>query len=528
MGVFVNPGNSAFQTALNSEIYVDKTGLLEFTNNSLDTLQGYICNSRPRRFGKSITANMLAAYYSKGCDSLEMFSGLQISNSPDFKKHLNKYDVIHLDIQWCLGPAGGSAQVVSYISKKVIEELRSIYPNALQREVLSLAEALSDINNATGSKFIIIIDEWDVLIRDESSLEVQEQYIAFLRGLFKGTEPTKYIKLAYLTGILPIKKEKTQSALNNFDEYTMLDAGALSPYVGFTENEVCELCAKYDRDFNRVKHWYDGYQLGEDHVYNPRAVVSLMLNGNFKSYWSGTGSYEAVVPLINMDFDGLKTAVIEMLSGNTVEVDVLSYCNDTVSFASKDDVLTYLIHLGYLGYEQSSTQAFVPNEELRLELANAMKSTKWNEFFAFQRQSESLLEATLDMDVNTAADYIEKMHMEYVSTLQYNNENSLSSVITIAYLSAMRYYFKPVRELPTGRGFADFVFIPKPQYKNDYPALVIELKWNKTVQTALDQIKEKNYPESISQNTGNILLVAVNYDKKTKQHECMIEPYHAS
>lgn len=182
-----------------------------------------------------------------------------------------------------------------------------------------------------------------------------------------------------------------------------------------------------------------------------------MLNGNFKSYWSGTGSYEAVVPLINMDFDGLKTAVIEMLSGNTVEVDVLSYCNDTISFASKDDVLTYLIHLGYLGYEQSSTQAFVPNEELRLELANAVKSTKWNEFFAFQRQSESLLEATLDMNVNAVADYIERMHMEYVSTLQYNNENSLSSVITIAYLSAMKYYFKPVRELPTGRGFADFV-----------------------------------------------------------------------
>ena len=217
-----------------------------------------------------------------------------------------------------------------------------------------------------------------------------------------------------------------------------------------------------------------------------------------------------------------------LLSGNTVEVDVLSYCNDTVSFASKDDALTYLIHLGYLRYEQSSTQAFVPNEELRLELANAMKSTKWNEFFAFQRQSESLLEATLDMNVNAVADYIERMHMEYVSTLQYNNENSLSSVITIAYLSAMRYYFKPVRELPTGRGFADFVFIPKPQYKNDYPALVIELKWNKTVQIALDQIKEKNYPESISQYTGNILLVAVNYDKKTKQHECMIEPYHAS
>ena len=525
MGVFVNPGNSAFQTALNSEIYVDKTGLLEFTNNSLDTLQGYICNSRPRRFGKSITANMLAAYYSKGCDSLEMFSGLQISNSPDFKKHLNKYDVIHLDIQWCLGPAGGSAQVVSYISKKVIEELRSIYPNALQREVLSLAEALSDINNATGSKFIIIIDEWDVLIRDESSLEVQEQYIAFLRGLFKGTEPTKYIKLAYLTGILPIKKEKTQSALNNFDEYTMLDAGALSPYVGFTENEVCELCAKYDRDFNRVKHWYDGYQLGEDHVYNPRAVVSLMLNGNFKSYWSGTGSYEAVVPLINMDFDGLKSAVIEMLSGDHVPVDVTSFQNDTVSFANKDDVLTYLIHLGYLAYDRTFRTAFIPNEEIRQELILATKRKKWNELIVFQKESEQLLKDTIQMNGNAVAKEIEKIHREYTSVIQYNNENSLSSVLSIAYLSSMQYYFKPIREFPAGRGFADFVFIPKPEFQNYYPALVVELKWDKDAAGAITQIREKEYCRSLEEYHGKLLLVGINYDKKTKEHSCKIEEY---
>ena len=250
MGMFVNPGNGAFQVALNSEIYVDKTELIKYTNKVMNTLQGYICNSRPRRFGKSITANMLTAYYSKGCDSEGMFSNLEISKSPDFKEHLNKYDVIHLDIQWCLEPAGGSERVISYITEKTIEELREYYPKELPEDIISLPEALSRINTVTQKKFIVIIDEWDVLIRDESANnKVQEEYINFLRGMFKGVEPTKYIRLAYLTGILPIKKEKTQSALNNFDEFTMLDAANLAKYIGFTEEEVKVLCKKYGNDF---------------------------------------------------------------------------------------------------------------------------------------------------------------------------------------------------------------------------------------------------------------------------------------
>lgn len=268
MGRFVNPGNSAFQIALNSEIYIDKTGLLTYTNRVMNTLQGYICNSRPRRFGKSITANMLTAYYSRGCDS---------------------------------------------------------------------------------------------------------------RAMFKGTEPTKYIQLAYLTGILPIKKVKTQSTLNNFDEFTMLDAGILAPYIGFTEEEVRDLCEKYNRDFHKVKNWYDGYLLEEYQVYNPRAVVSVMLKGKFKSYWSETSSYEVVVPLINKDFDGLKTSIIEMLSGSSVKVNTRLFQNDTISFGNKDDVLTYLIHLGYLGYDQLTQSAFVPNEEIRQELSDAVERSKWNE-----------------------------------------------------------------------------------------------------------------------------------------------------
>lgn len=526
MGMFVNPDNSAFQVALNSEIYVDKSGLIKYTNRVLNTLQGYICNSRPRRFGKSITANMLTAYYSRGCDSEAMFADLEISKSADFKKHLNQYDVIHLDIQWCMEPAEGAEQVVPYISERTIAELKEYYPDTLPEETKSLPEALSQINALTGKKFIVIIDEWDVLIRDEAAnTKAQEDYINFLRGMFKGTEPTKYIQLAYLTGILPIKKEKTQSALNNFDEFTMLSASRLAPYIGFTEDEVRKLAEEYHQDFDEVKRWYDGYLLKDYQVYNPRAVVSVMLRGEFKSYWSETASYDAIVPLINMYFDGLKTAIIEMLSGAEVKVNTATFKNDTVNIKSRDDVLTYMIHLGYLGFNQKLKTAFVPNEEIRQELTAAVESGAWNEMLSFQRDSERLLDATLDMDGITVAAQIEKIHNEYVSVIQYHNENSLSSVLAIAYLSAMQYYFKPIRELPTGRDFADFVFIPKPEYISSYPAMVVELKWSKNAATAMQQIKDKKYPSSILSYTGDILLVGINYDKDTKEHQCLIEKY---
>lgn len=526
MGRFLNPDYSAFETALNSEIYIDKTGLLAYTNKVINTKQAFICNSRPRRFGKSVTADMLTAYYSKGCDSADIFADYEISHAGDFRQHLNKHDVIHLDIQWCLAPAKGAAGVVSYIEKSVIAELKEKYPDIISEETVSLPEAMSEIYTVTGNKFIVIIDEWDILIRDEANnRDEQENYINFLRGMFKGTEPTRFISLAYLTGILPIKKMKTQSALNNFDEFTMLDAGALASYIGFTELEVQKLCDKYHKDFAEVKRWYDGYVLENQQVYNPKAVVSVMLRGNFQSYWSQTGTYEVVVPLINMDFDGLKRAIIEMVSGSTVEVDTGTFQNDTVSFSSRDDVITYLIHLGYLAYDQRKQCAFIPNEEIRQELLAATKKTKWNELQEFEYQSEQLLEATLDREETLVADYIEQIHMEYASAIQYHNENSLSSVLTIAYLSAMKYYFKPIRELPTGRGFSDFVFIPKEEYRVDYPALVVELKWNKSAHTALQQIKDKKYPESLLQYTGNILLVGINYDKKSKAHECVIEEY---
>ena len=526
MGRFLNPDNSAFEVAVNSEIYVDKTGLLNYTNKVLNTKQALICNSRPRRFGKSITADMITAYYSKGCNSKKMFENLEIAKSETFQKHLNQYDVIHLDIQWCIEPAGSVENVVSFITESTLKELREVYPNEVPKDISSLADALSQIKMVTGKKFIIVIDEWDVLIRDASTdLIVQEEYINFLRGMFKGSEPTKYIQLAYLTGILPIKKIKTQSALNNFAEFTMTDARIFSRYIGFTEEEVRMLCEKYHRDFSKTKHWYDGYLLEQYQVYNPKAVVELMIWNKFQSYWSDTGTYEAIVPLINMDFDGLKTAIIEMLSGNSVEIDPTTFQNDMVNFTCRDDILTCLIHLGYLGYDQDTHSAFVPNEEIRQELAKAVKRKKWNEFLTFQQESSELLDATLDMDADTVARSIEKIHNEYASAIQYNNENSLSSILSIGYLSTMRYYFKPIREFPAGRGFADFVYLPKPEYSRDYPALVVELKWNQNAQTTIRQIKNRQYPETVANYTDNILLVGISYDKKQKTHNCVIEKY---
>lgn len=525
MGRFLNPDNSSFQKVLNSKIYVDKTDLIEYTNDVIDTLQGFICNSRPRRFGKSITADMLTAYYSKGCHSEEIFGGLAIGKSRNFRKYLNRCNVIHLDIQWFL-TAGGDNNIVEYINNSVLDELCTAFPAVELRGESSLASALSKIYAKTGDRFVVIIDEWDVLIRDEKAdIEIQNKYINFLRSMFKGSEPTKFIRLAWLTGILPIKKLKTESALNNFDEFTMIYPGQLAPFIGFTEKEVKTLCRIYDRDYKKVRQWYDGYVLGKYHIYNPRAVVGLMQTGEYRSYWSSTGTYESLIPYINMDFDGLKSAIIETLSGGETEINVSTFQNDLTSFKNRDDVLTLLIHLGYLAYRQQAQTAYIPNEEIRLELLNAVRSGKWDDYIRFQRNSDQLLDDTLEGDEAAVASQIGKMHNSYASAIQYNDENSLSSVLSLAYLATLRYYFRPIREFPTGRGFADLIYLPKPEYRRDYPALLIELKWNRRAETALKQIKDRKYPEAVSDYTGNILLVGISYDRRTKEHMCRIEEW---
>ena len=523
MGRYVNPGNVGFQVALNST-YVDKTGLLEYTNSVMGTKSAWICNSRPRRFGKSTTVDMLVAYYSKGCDSKHLFSGLRISENRDFEKHLNQHNVICFDVQEFVTAMDTTEKMIrSYIEHAVIDELKIEFSEVNLEQCTRLLDALAKIYDSTGNDFYIFIDEWDVVIRDSVyDQEQKDDYIAFLRDTFKGLSATRYIRLAYLTGILPIKRERKQSSLNNFDEFTMLNPFVLAPYIGFTEEEVSDLCEKNQVSFEKMKQWYDGYTLGGLHVYNPNSVIKAVKNRSFQSYWSGTGSYVAIVPLINMNFDGLKDAVLTMLAGGCVEVNTTSYQNDMISFADRDDVLTALIHLGYLAYDGETHLAFIPNDELQQEFRNAViKQSKWEEFARFYSRSEKLLEATLAGEEDTVAKYIEEIHEKHTSILQYNDENSLSCVIAIAFLSSMNYYFTPRREIPAGKGYADLIYVPR--YQGSYPALIVELKWNQSVETAIDQIKRKNYVQALDGWEGSILLVGVNYDPRSKKHACKIE-----
>lgn len=361
MGVFVNPDNSEFQTVVNSNIYIDKTGLLKYTNEVMNTLQGYICSSSPERFGKSIIASMLAAYYSKGCNSEGLFSKLKIGGETDWKKYLNQYNIIYLDLQWCIESAGGPNEVVPYISKNVIKELKDIYPTISEVNPISVPEMLLRIHAATGEKFIVIIDDWDILFRTENAdVNIREKYINFLRGMFHGTMSTRYLQLAYLTGILPIAKGQVQSVLSNFMSYSILNPGPLEAYNRFTKDDVEQLCSKFQRSDNEVNKWYGGYWTRNGYIYDPNSVVRFIFDGELRSYWLGGELCTAIISLINMDFDGVREQLSKMVKGECVTVENLEFRDIVTGFASRDNILTYLIHLGYLTYDWNSKKAFIP------------------------------------------------------------------------------------------------------------------------------------------------------------------------
>lgn len=529
MGAYYNPGNHGFQRALNSKIYVDKTSLLEYTNSVLDSEQAYICVSRPRRFGKSITAEMLVAYYDKTCDSDKMFEGLKIAQSSDYKQHLNQYDIIHLDIAALLqitdketGVKITAEKTVQYMQKVVIEELRQAFPELVKNDEVDLPTVLGNIHLHTGIMFIVIIDEWDAIFReDKLDIKAQQAYISLLRGMFKSVASKKFLKLAYLTGILPIKKYGTESALNNFDEFTMIGADVLAEYVGFTEEEVRDLYNKYDMDFAQAKRWYDGYHLTENlHIYNPKSVVDSIRRKRIASYWTSTSSYETIKDYIVMNFDGLKDAIVEMLAGGCCKIDPTSFENDLVSFKSRDDVLTVLVHLGYLAYDIDNQEVCIPNEEVRCAFVNAIKITGWDYVIQAITASDDLLKATWQKDEEAVAKAIDAVHEANTSVVKYNDENSLSCVISLAYYNAINEY-RVIRELPTGKGYADVVFLPRKH--SDKPAMIVELKWDKSAEGAIGQIKERQYTTALQDYQGNMLLVGINYDKKTKKHECKIE-----
>lgn len=521
MGVYLNPGNRLFAEAIGSEIYVDKTELIEHTNKVLGTLQKFICISRPRRFGKSMAANMLAAYYGRGCDSSTLFASYKIAGYESYKKHLNQYNVIFLNVQNAFSRVETIEEMLQYIQREILDELKETYKGLIPEEEKFLSAALEKLYSKSEEKFIFIIDEWDCAFRSkEVQKEEQTRYLDFLRDLLKDKA---YVALAYMTGILPIKKYGTHSALNMFDEYSMTSPKNFAEYIGFTEEEVKTLCENYRADFNTMKNWYDGYTFPKAaHVYNPKSVVDALRAGEFASYWSQTETYEALRKYIDANYDGLKEAIISMLAGNFYKVNTRTFQNDMTTFQKKDDILTLLIHLGYLAYDNKTASVYIPNAEIQEEFRNAVEGSNWTEVIDAIQQSEQLLQATWNMESETVAEMIDRVHMENTPILTYNDENSLSCVISLAYYNAINEYTK-IREFPTGKGFTDIVYLPK-EHSNK-PAMLVELKYGKSAEGAIAQIKEKKYVGSLREYQGNLLLVGINYDKENKEHQCVIEKY---
>jgi len=521
MGLYLNPSNRGFKESLRSKIYVDKSGIIAYTNEVLNTRQKYVCISRPRRFGKTMTADMLTAYYSRGCDSLDMFENLKIASEISFKEHLNKYNVFFLNIQEFLSKYHKIDLMLKKMTDRINKDILEEYPNFDFADIDDLSDAMEVLFKLSGIPIIFIIDEWDCIFREhQRNKTAQKAYLDFLRNLLKDR---KYIALTYMTGILPIKKYGTHSALNMFREFSMTDPREMAEFIGFTGEEVMALCVKYGMDYEEMAAWYDGYSFPNfKNVYNPKSVVEALLSKLFNNYWSQTETYEALKIYINVNFDGLKDAVIKLLAGERKRINVRKFTNDMVTFESYNDVLTLLIHLGYLGYDIETQEVFVPNKEISDEFADAISSVDWQEITSSIEESFDLLNAAWRSDAQAVAKAIEKTHFE-TSIIKYNDENALSCILSIAFYSARQYYIIE-REIPAGKGFVDLFFRPRKNYL-DKPAMLIELKWDKSAQGAIKQIEDKKYTDILKDYKDHTLLIGINYDKTSKQHECIIKRY---
>ena len=519
MGIYINIGNAGFQRARNSE-YVDKSGLIAVVNGTLFTERQFSCVTRCRRFGKSMAAKMLYAYYDHSCDSRSLFADLEIAHDPSFEKHLNKYPAIYLDMTDFVSKYK-SDDIVEKINSALLADVSRTYHDVAIEQGDDLMDYLLRVSETKQQQFVFIIDEWDAICREFApGTKAMDAYVTWLRRMFKSQQAMRVFAGAYMTGILPIKKYKTESALNNFIEYSMVTPRKMAQYFGFTKEEVKALAEKHGSDFDELEKWYDGYQIGDQpSMFNPNSVIQAVDSNWCESYWGKTGAYDAVARYIRMNFDGLKDDVIQMLGGGRVKVNTTKFQNDMSVVESKDDVLTVLIHLGYLSYDRRTMECYIPNKEVAGEMVNAVEDSNWTNVVKALQASEQLLQATLDGDEEAVARGVDAAHDEHTSILSYNNENSLVCVLSLAYYYAKNDYIIH-REFASGRGFADLVMIPRKNVDN--PAIILELKYNLDADTAIDQILRKQYPTKVAEYTGELLLVGINYDKKLKTHQCRI------
>ena len=531
MALYLNVGNESFQESLNSLIYVDKSPLIEILNRSIKTKNKYFCLSRPRRFGKSVTAQMICSYYARCQDSSSLFDNLKIASFDDYKKHLNQYDVIFINMTDEFNDSSCDVnKMIASITKSVVGELKEEYQNCAISSPEFLDLTLQEVYNYSKVPFVFVIDEWDCIKREKKEdPDSLKQYLEWLKAIFKDKP---YFGLAYMTGILPVKKYGSHSALNMFTEYSMTEPLNLGQYIGFTENEVKDICKQHDVAFNQMQQWYDGYSFKDvPHIYNPNSVVNAATYKKYISYWTKTETFESLQEYIDMNMEGLRDDIVKLIAGEEVVVNVAKFQNDMVTFKTKNDVLTLLIHLGYLAIKPDSDirvdniskfAVHIPNEEIKMEFRNIVEDNEKNSgVYNLISKSYDLLNDIWSLNSDAVAKVFDEAHQDHTSILTYNDENSLLCVISLSLELSTTDTYNVVRELPTGKGYADLVYLPKSGVNK--PALLIELKFDKSAQTAITQIKEKNYLQFFKDYKGEVLLVGINYSKDTKTHQCIIE-----
>ena len=541
MGVYLNPGNNLFKEALNGQIYVDKTEMVANVNALVNTPHKYLCVSRPRRFGKSMAAAMLCAYYGMADGNRELFEKLKLAQCPEWDRYLGKFDVIRLVMTNFVDRISPMDKIIARMSMRILDELHETYPGVRYDED-DFVYSLSKFYRASGRQFVVVIDEWDVIFRThKNDYDAQRDYLNFLRSWLKDQD---YVALSYMTGILPVKKYGEHSALNMYSEFSMVSPLQFAPYTGFTEVEVRDLCGKSGMPFSSVKDWYDGYLVYDQgvvseldrsatepsrraparqfHLYAPLSVVNAMTYGQIKNYWNATETYEALAEYIRMDFDGLKETVARLMEGEHLPVRLGTYQNDMTSMTCRDDVLALLIHLGYLGYDQANSEVFIPNREIHDVFETSTQTPEWSSTMRALRNSKKLLEAVWAGDEETVSGLLEAAH-DQTGNRTYNSEAALSYAVQLAFYKAQDDYTL-FPEVDTGRGYADLIYIPK---RPIHPALLVELKYNQNADTALEQILRQKYPSRLEHYKGNLILVGISYDRSAdpaapnfKHHSC--------
>lgn len=537
MGTYLNSITpyTLYKSESLSPYFVDKTLMLRELFPYVSAGNRHICITRPRRFGKTIMANMISSFFQKASDSSEVFDSLTISQVDDYRRYKNQYNVIRIDFSKMPRNCDSYTQYIERIEALLIEDVKEAFPQVKINEADAVGDILESVFVQCGEKFIFVLDEWDFIFHRDFINEIdKEKYVAFLSNLLKDRP---YVVLSYMTGILPIAKYSSGSELNMFAEFTMVNSPMFGEYFGFTDDEVDDLYRRYIVECDRqhkeksvtrkgLRDWYNGYYTKSgERVYNPRSVVFALQFNNLANYWTSSGPYDEIYYYIRNNISDVRDDLALMISGESVTAKVQEYAATSMNLSTRDEIYSAMVVYGFLSYLNG--KVCIPNRELMEKFDELLvKNESLGYVYRLAKESEKMLKATLAGDTLTMERILEFAHNTEVPLLSYNHETELSAIVNLVYLAA-RDSYRVEREDKAGTGYVDFIFYP---YDTTADCIILELKVDHTPDEAIAQIIDKKYalkfmPKLAGQKiyTGRILAVGIGYWKESKKHSCKVE-----